>query len=197
MPTTCDIELRNNDDSDTFYAGQELCGTVRLTLTEEKHLRGVYIQIDGKGFFQWQSGRFTYLRKAKYLEEKLYLVGGENGECIFVSNIRESESAVVLSRFNVLISMQLNQLDNVLLKPKTYTYNFRCPLPPQLPGSVKGTDGYIKYHVRVILASFSIFRNKKFEKKFRVVRPLNLNEFFALRVTVCHFCSYFCLSSSS
>lgn len=86
--------------------------------------------------------------------------------------------------------MQLNQLDDVRVKPNTYTYNFRCALPPQLPGSVKGLDGHIKYKVHVILASFSIFRNKKFVKKFCVVRPLNLNEYFDLRVTFRFSCSF-------
>lgn len=100
MPTTCDIELHNNNDSDTFFAGEELCGTVRLTLTEEKRLRGVYIQIDGKGFFRWDEGRSTYFRTAKYLKEKLYIFGGANGRWISVSYIRE----ILLMTYNDLIS---------------------------------------------------------------------------------------------
>lgn len=83
MPTTCDIELQNYG-SNIVYAGQELCGTVRLTLTEERHLRGIYIQIYGKGFCQWVEGRTTYTGRNNYLDEKIYFLGAENGSCIFV-----------------------------------------------------------------------------------------------------------------
>lgn len=78
MPTTCDIELQNNA-SNIVYAGQEICGTVRLISTEEKHLRGVYIQIRGKGYCRWVQGRTTHVNQANYLDEIIYFIGGENG----------------------------------------------------------------------------------------------------------------------
>lgn len=80
MPTTCDIELQSNG-SNAVYAGQELCGTVRLTLTEERHLHGIYIQIDGRGFCQWNEGKSTFTGRADYLNEIIYFVGGPNGRC--------------------------------------------------------------------------------------------------------------------
>lgn len=83
MPT-CDIELQSNG-SNAVHTGQELCGTVRLTLTEEQHLHGIYIQIDGKGFCQWLEYKETFTGRADYLNEIIYFVGGPNGRCAFVS----------------------------------------------------------------------------------------------------------------
>lgn len=84
MATACAIGLQTNVNN-IVYAGQELCGTVRLTLVEEKHLRGIYIQIDGKGFCQWDEGRTTLNGRADFLKEIIYLVRGQNGRCVFVS----------------------------------------------------------------------------------------------------------------
>lgn len=78
MSTTCAIELQNNGGN-IVYAGQELCGTVRLTLTEETHLHGVYIQINGKGICQWVEGRTTFNGRTDYLNEIIYFIGGEYG----------------------------------------------------------------------------------------------------------------------
>lgn len=75
MPTACDIEFRNN----VVYAGQELYGTVRLTLTEEKHLRGIYVQICGKGYCKWVEGRTTFIGQENYLHQTIYFIGGDDG----------------------------------------------------------------------------------------------------------------------
>lgn len=78
--------------------------------------------------------------------------------------------------------MKLYKSGNVRVEPNTYTYNFRVLLPAQLPGSIEGSVGHIRYNVRVVLASFSIFPDKKFKQLFRVVRQLNLNDYPTLRV---------------
>lgn len=83
MPTTCAIELQNNI-SYCVFSGQELFGTIRLTLTEERHLRGVYIQIYGKGYCKWSEGRTTFVNQATYLNEIIHFIGGGNGRCIIV-----------------------------------------------------------------------------------------------------------------
>lgn len=48
MPTICKIDFENNPMK-VLYAGQLLKGTVKLTLTSQKDIRGVYINILGKG----------------------------------------------------------------------------------------------------------------------------------------------------
>lgn len=82
MPTTCDIEFENNPQK-VVYAGQLLRGTVRLTLTEEKNVRGIYIRIYGKAYAHWSRGsgksRRTYTGEEHYLNETTYFVGGRDG----------------------------------------------------------------------------------------------------------------------
>lgn len=79
MPTTCVIDFDNNPMK-VIYAGQLLRGTVTLTLTAPKSVRGVYIRIHGKAYAHWTEGtgdnRKTYTGSENYLDEKTYLAGG-------------------------------------------------------------------------------------------------------------------------
>lgn len=83
MPTTCEIDFENNPEK-VLYAGQILSGTIKLTLTSEKRVRGVYILITGKGYCHWTKGsgknRHDYTGREYYLDEKTYLYGDENGK---------------------------------------------------------------------------------------------------------------------
>lgn len=83
MPTICEVEFRNSNGN-VVCAGQELCGIVRLALTEETHLRGIYVQICGKGSCQWVEGRTAFNGQADFLNETIYLIGGPNGRCAFI-----------------------------------------------------------------------------------------------------------------
>lgn len=82
MPTSCEIEFENNPMK-VLYAGQTLRGTVRLHLTEEKDVRGIYINIYGTAHAQWSKGtgnrRVTYTGNEDFLNEKTYFVGGPSG----------------------------------------------------------------------------------------------------------------------
>lgn len=82
MPTSCEIEFENNPLK-VVYTGQLLRGTVRLNLTEEKNVRGIYINIYGSAHVKWSKGsgnrRVTHTGKEEYLNEKTYFVGGPSG----------------------------------------------------------------------------------------------------------------------
>lgn len=82
MPLTCEIDFENNPQK-VLYAGQLLRGSVRLTLTEEKNVRGVYIRIYGTAYCHWTEGsgdnRKSYTGKEDYLNEKTYFVGDNHG----------------------------------------------------------------------------------------------------------------------
>lgn len=82
MPTTCELDFENNPMK-VMYAGQLLRGTVRLHLTEEKNVRGIYIRINGTAYAHWSEGsgktRKTYTGNEDYLDEKTYFVGGTDG----------------------------------------------------------------------------------------------------------------------
>lgn len=82
MSTDIRIDFENNPNG-IFYTGQLLSGTVRLTLKEEKKVRGVYIRIKGKAYCRWSTGsgknRHTYIGEELYLNETTYLVGATQG----------------------------------------------------------------------------------------------------------------------
>lgn len=87
MPTSCEIEFENNPMK-VIYAGQLLRGTVQLSLTEEKTVRGVYIRIHGKAYTHWTTGsgdnRKTYTGSEDYLDERTYFVGGSSGNVLHI-----------------------------------------------------------------------------------------------------------------
>lgn len=76
MPTTCVIDFEDNP----VYSGQLLRGTVELNLSKEKNVRGVYIDLCGKGYASWteNNGRYQqiYTTEEIYLNERIYFVGG-------------------------------------------------------------------------------------------------------------------------
>lgn len=83
MPTTCIVDFENNPQK-VLYAGQLLRGTVQLTLTEEKNVRGVFIHVLGQAYAHWtkKRGKRTkhYRGEETYLDERTYFVGGSEGE---------------------------------------------------------------------------------------------------------------------
>lgn len=105
MPTTCEISFEKPER--VFYAGQLLSGTVRLTLTKEKKVRGVYVHIFGRAYAYWtkycnvnhdrnssnnnsssNSGHHvSYTGSEDYLDEKTYFVGSSSGNCDFRLNL--------------------------------------------------------------------------------------------------------------
>lgn len=69
----------------------------------------------------------------------------------------------------------------VRLNPGVYHYTFQCMLPPELPTSVEGYFGFIRYTVRVVL-DFRPHIDTKFEQPFTLIKMINLNDDPALRV---------------
>ncbi|KAJ6645788.1 Arrestin domain-containing protein 17 [Pseudolycoriella hygida] len=145
MPTTCDIIFDNNPQK-VVYSGSSLNGTVNLSLTEEKKLYGIYLELIGKAYCTWtrSSGKSSvrYTGEENYLNQKLYFVGSESCD--------------------------------VRMPPGLHTYKFQYNLPPQLPTSVEGSLGYVRYTIRVVL-NISMWPDKVFKQQFTVLRPFDLN----------------------
>lgn len=90
MPTACEIDFVDNHER-VYYAGQLLKGTVCLSLTSEKTVRGVYVEIYGKAYVHWtetesrrRNGKQeqvtrSYTGEEIYLSERTYFVGGASG----------------------------------------------------------------------------------------------------------------------
>ncbi|XP_055312571.1 arrestin domain-containing protein 17-like [Sitodiplosis mosellana] len=146
MPTTCVVEFENNPEK-VFYAGQLLCGTVQLTLTEKKNVRGIYIEIRGKAYAYWtreeDKKTVEYTGKETYLDKRIYFVGGKESD--------------------------------VCVSAGSYNYNFECMLPSNQPTSFEGETGYIRYTARVCL-EIPLCNDIEFKVPFTVIRAINLND---------------------
>lgn len=58
-----------------------------------------------------------------------------------------------------------------------------CQLPEDLPTSLEGTFGSIRY-AAIVTINVPIWPDKIFEKVFTVIKPVNLNEMFELKVNI-------------
>lgn len=65
--------------------------------------------------------------------------------------------------------------------PGAHRFPFECHLPPNLPTSVEGRIGHIRYSARVII-DVPMWRNKEFAQSFTVYRAIDLNADPRMRV---------------
>lgn len=78
------VEFENNP-AGIYYAGQLVRGKVYLTVRKQKKVRGVHVRIRGKAHCYWthqdtpKSGTSFYNGNERFLDEKIYLIGGPNG----------------------------------------------------------------------------------------------------------------------
>lgn len=61
----------------------------------------------------------------------------------------------------------------ITLKPDVYKYDFQCQLPADLPSSLEGSFGSIRYKA-ILTINVPIWPDKVFEKGFTVIKPVNL-----------------------
>lgn len=61
------------------------------------------------------------------------------------------------------------------LQASTHNYHFELELPSDLPSSIEGRIGYIKYFVRVIIDN-TVLTNEIFKRVLNIIRPLDLND---------------------
>ncbi|XP_055306658.1 arrestin domain-containing protein 17-like [Sitodiplosis mosellana] len=64
---------------------------------------------------------------------------------------------------------------SIELQPGTYKFTFEFTLPHQLPSSIEGDCGHIRYVAKVV-CDMPMWVDKKFEEPFTVIRPTNLRE---------------------
>ncbi|KAG4069549.1 hypothetical protein HA402_006915 [Bradysia odoriphaga] len=152
MSTKCDILFENNFEK-VYYGGQLLSGQAIVTLTKEKSVRGIYVNIYGAAESRWcehaRDNRMTYRGHEVYLSSKTYLIGREEG-------------------------------DPIEIPQGIHAYGFSCDLPVNLPSSMEGTYGSIRYKV-IITFDISNWSEKVFEAGFTVLKTCNLNDFPELK----------------
>lgn len=70
-----------------------------------------------------------------------------------------------------------------------YNYKFECKLPPDLPSSIEGRIGWVRYIVRVIIDN-TVLTNEIFKRALNIIRPLDLNADLLYRVIHIPFIKY-------
>lgn len=160
--TECEIGFENNPMK-VIYAGQLVRGLVRLYFKKEKRIRGIYIHIFGKAYATWTKycRHFeSYSGKEEYFNDLEYFLGA--GRC------SETQSSEKLPKIFKMSS-------------GTHKYTFECMLPTDLPTSVEGKHGHIRYIARVVINT--IYSGRKiFDFPFTVLKPVDLNADPKLRV---------------
>lgn len=72
-------------------------------------------------------------------------------------------------------------IGKVDMKAGTYNYHFECMLPSDLPSSIEGRIGSVRYFVRVIIDN-TVLTNEIFKRTLNIIRPLDLNADLLYRV---------------
>lgn len=165
---------------------------------------GIYITIVGNAECLWSENsgdkRIAYRGKECYLSTRIYFVGEEDGKlCLNFSStqwwIRDDYHHAVYTHLHVtsiihsfnILRVVNNEIcvchpgEPITLKPDVYKYSFKCQLPDELPTSMEGTFGSIRY-AAIVTINVPIWPDKVFEKGFTVVKAVNLNEMFELKV---------------
>lgn len=166
MPTTCEIEFANNPLK-VFYSGQSLRAVLRLNLTKQKNVRGVYFQLYGSACASWteyewfgglHSNRWKiYNGSEEYLNKVSYFVGP------LVGNVSRKQARILRKSTR-----------KFKLAPGVHNYTFECVLPSDLPTSFEAKHGHIRYCARFVVDIIYPCR-KICELPFFVIKPFDLN----------------------
>ncbi|CAO1405614.1 unnamed protein product [Diamesa tonsa] len=150
MSANCEIKFDNNARG-IFTSGQNLTGTVLLSLDKVKKFRGLCLKIEGFAKCSWtvrkghgnQRRQVTYSGREDYLSTTTYLFGSDSG-------------------------------NPIELAAGIHTYSFACALPQKLPSSFEAKNGYVRYIVRTTLDRPWKF-DLSFKLPFTVIKHEDLN----------------------
>lgn len=138
--------------------------------------------ITGDAHARWSEGmssqRMVYTGNQPLLYHKKYVVGGRDGKLLMLMKLKLNHK--LMSFISSFLA------DEIVLEQGTFCYPFQCYLPPDLPTSLEGTAGYIRYTVIVVLDAAGNAPNMEFQENFTALRPLNLNNNPVLRVRLEH-----------
>uniref|UniRef100_A0A336MDB3 CSON015362 protein n=1 Tax=Culicoides sonorensis TaxID=179676 RepID=A0A336MDB3_CULSO len=177
MALNCNIKFDNNPQG-IYYSGQNLSGTVELSVERLIKVKAISLKISGFAYTHWT-------------ERENYKVNGKNHTRMVNFHGRED----YLNSTTYLIgSPNANQIE---ILPGVHTYNFACLLPVNLPSSFEGPYGHIRYTVKVTFVQPWKF-DQTYKIGFTVLKQLDLNyDNPDLRLpvhaeTIKHFCCWPC-----
>lgn len=144
------VQIIFDPPSGVYYGGQMVSGVVQVTLTKSVKVKGISLHIYGYGKVEWydQSKKKKKTGRPDYTGTEEYLSMN--------TNLVQAEN------------------DTLELPPGIHSYIFKCHLAEDLPTSFEGTNGCIKYIVKVTLERPWKF-NETYTAGFTVLRMLDLN----------------------
>lgn len=115
----------------------------------------------------------------------IYITIVGNAECLWTENSGDKRMAYrgkecYLSTRIYFIGKEDGE--PITLNPDVYKYDFSCQLPEDLPTSMEGTFGSIRY-AAIVTINVPIWPDKVYRAGFTVIRAVNLNEMFELKVS--------------
>ncbi|XP_055375445.1 uncharacterized protein LOC129608142 [Condylostylus longicornis] len=151
MPTECLISFERNPQG-VYYAGEELSGSVDLSIDRNKRIKAIHITVNGFAKTRWlrkgyphNSERGVFRGYRSYLSSRSYVLG----------NSSENSSTIELLAGE-------------------YSYSFHVALPSNIPTSFDGKYGYILYEI-VAAIDRPGRCTKNFRLPFTVIHPTDLN----------------------
>ncbi|XP_055375402.1 arrestin domain-containing protein 17-like [Condylostylus longicornis] len=121
-----------------FYSGSIIKGAVEISVDKPTDIQSIVLIISGYGFVEWFD---------------------------FKSNLSYSAKNNYINSTNFLHGSQNGNA--VTINTGTHVYKFTCSLPSELPSSVEGVYGRIRYSAKVVFN-----------------RPLKFNKIFTTGITV-------------
>ncbi|XP_055375284.1 arrestin domain-containing protein 17-like [Condylostylus longicornis] len=155
MSTTCNV-LFDNNPSGVYFAGQNISGTVEIITTRPKNIRSIHITINGSAEVRWT--------------EKVQRTNDEG---------KTEDSEEVFSATDHYLHTQTYVYGqsgggSLELPAGRYLFTFAGFIPPNVPSSINGSLGQVRYEV-VATIDRPLRYDNVFKQPFTVLAPLDLN----------------------
>lgn len=181
--STCEVEFVDNPMK-VFYSGQLMRGTVQLNIVKQKKVRRIYIHVYGAAYASWteyfwfdfglqnwcSDYQKTFSGKEVYLNDGTYFVGAPE-------NNNEFKPLNCWQRIFKMV-------------PGVHDYTFEFKLPSDLPTSIEGKHGNIRYTAIFVIDAIYPEKRKTLKIPFTVLRPFDLNADPEFRVIFSSYCIF-------
>ncbi|XP_055375336.1 arrestin domain-containing protein 3-like [Condylostylus longicornis] len=155
----CAIKFDNNPLA-TFYSGSIIHGKVEIILEKPMKIRGISLIISGQASVKWTE-------MEQHIDNSRPHNNKTRTETVYYT---ASESYI----HTITYLCGSPNDSEITLDTGIHIYTFSCALPPQLPSSVEGCYGKIRYSTKVVFDRPWKF-DKTFTTGFTVIRVSDLN----------------------
>ncbi|XP_055375350.1 arrestin domain-containing protein 17-like [Condylostylus longicornis] len=134
-----------------YFSGSTINGIVEITVNKPTNVRSIALVISGEAKVDWSEDEG---------------MGDDKKSVTYSANENYINTTTVL--------YGSTDGNTVSISPGYHTYKFLCTLPPELPSSIEGRDGKIRYSAKVVFDRPWKF-NKTFNTGYTVIKITDLN----------------------